>query len=77
MINTKGRSFWTEETPGGGTKLRTRSKLLIAILLFLVAALVYMLLLGIEGLQSGADAIIILAYGAIVLMVVLILLVKG
>lgn len=75
MTNTKGRSFWIRETSSGEIEYRTSSKVLLTILPLLLGALVYKLLIVIEGLEMGPEIIIVLAYGVVVLMVALILLV--
>lgn len=69
------RDFWVKETFHGGIKYRTSSKILFTILPILLAVLLYKLLLVIEGLESGAEIIMVLAYGIGVLMITLILLV--
>jgi len=75
MTISKGKSFWIKETPSGRTEYRVRTKVLFTLVPLLLAGLVYLLLMAIGGLESGADIIIVLAYGAIILMGVLILLV--
>ena len=75
VINTKGKSFWVKETFYGETEFRTISKVLFAILPFLLAAVLYTLLMVIEGMEKGPEFIVVLAYGIGVLMAMLILLV--
>ena len=64
----KDKSFWITETFSGGTEFRTRSKVLLTILSFVFAGLLYQLLIVIEGFPGGSEIIIALAYGVIVLM---------
>ena len=80
MTSTKGkrfwkRNFWIRETLSGDTEYRTSSKALFTILLLLLPALLYKLLIAIEGLEGGGDIIVVLAYGIGVLLISLILLV--
>ena len=72
---TQGKSFWIKETFSGGTEYRTRTKVLLVILPFLLAAVIYKLLIVMEGMEHGASVIVVLAYGVIVLMATLMLLV--
>lgn len=79
MTNAKGKSFWNKrfwfrETRDGGMEYRMSSKVLLSILPFLLAALLYKLLNVIEGLEKGPEIIVILAYGVGVLLLILILL---
>ena len=69
------KSFWIKETFSGGTEYRKRVKVLLSILPFVLAALLYKLLIMIESLDNGAGIIMALAYAVIVLMVTLMLLV--
>ena len=75
MTISKGKSFWIKETPSGRTEYRVRTKVLFTLVPLLLAGFVYLALMGIGALDSGADIIVVLAYGAIVLMGALILLV--
>lgn len=75
MTISKAKSFWIRETPSGGTEYRAITKVLFAVLPLLVGVLVYLSLMVIDELPSGAEIIVYLAYGIIVLMAVLILLV--
>lgn len=80
MTKSNGKSFWSrdfwiKETFHGGIEYRTSSKILFTILPILMAVLLYKLLIVIEGLESGAEIIMVLAYGIGVLMITLILLV--
>lgn len=75
MTISKGKSFWIKETPSGRTEYRVRTKLLFTLVPLILAGLVYLALMVIEGAESGADIIVVLAYGVIVLMGALILLV--
>jgi hypothetical protein len=80
MTNTNDKSFWSKgfwirETRGGETEFRTSSKVLVRILPFPLLALLYTLLIMIEGLERGPAIIIGLAYGIIVLMIAMILLI--
>jgi len=75
MTISKGKSFWIKETPSGRTEYRVRTKVLFTLVPLLLAGLVYLALMAIGALDSGADIIVVLAYGAIVLMGALILLV--
>ena len=74
MTTAKG-NFWIRRTHSGEIEYRTSSKVLFAILPFLLAGLLYKLLVVIEVLDKGAEIIVILAYGIGVLMAMLILLV--
>ena len=74
MTNAIGKSFWIRNTLSGGTEFHTSSKVLFVMLLLLLAVLLYPLLIAIEGLEGGAEIIVILAYGVGVLLVMLILL---
>ena len=67
-------NFWATETFHGGTDYKTRSIVLLAILPFVLAGLLYWLLIVFEDLPSGPEIIVALAYGAIVLMISLMLL---
>ncbi len=69
------KDFWIKQSFYGGLELRKHSKILVTVMPFVLAVLLYYLLIVIEGLESGAEIIMILAYGAIVLMVALMLLV--
>jgi len=69
------RDFWVKETFHGGVKYRTSSKVLFTILPIFLAVLLYKTLIMIEGLESGAEIIMVMAYGLGVLMITLILLV--
>ena len=75
MTISKGKSFWIKETPSGRTEYRVRTKVLFTLVPLVLAGFVYLALMGIGALDSGADIIVVLAYGAIVLMGALILLV--
>ena len=79
MADTKDKSFWKRdfwirETRRGRTEYRTVSKVLFAILPFVLAALLYKLLIVIEDLKKGPEIIIYLAYGVGILLLMLILL---
>jgi hypothetical protein len=67
--------YWIKETFHGGFEYRTSSKVLFTVLPILIAVLLYKALIVIEGLESGAEIIMILAYGIGILMITLILLV--
>jgi len=69
------KSFWVTETPRGVMGLRTRSKVVLTILLFLFAGLIFALLIVIDSLESGRDIIMFLTLLVVLLTVVLILLV--
>lgn len=75
MTITKRKGFWIRDTPGGDIEFSTISKVLFSILPFPIAALFYKLLVMIEDLKSGPEIIITLAYGIILLMAALVLLV--
>ena len=80
MTKSKGKRFWSRdfwimETFHGGIKYRTSSKILFTVLPILMAVLLYKLLIVIEGMESGAEIIMAMAYGIGVLMITLILLV--
>lgn len=75
MIDNKSKSLWIRETASGGIEYKTSSKVLISVLPFLVAALVYNLLIVLEGLEKGPAIITVLTYGIFVLVAVLMLLV--
>jgi len=75
VIYTKGKSFWIREGLYGEMEYRTISKVLFTILPFLLVALLYTLLMAIEGLERGPEIIVVLAYGIGILMAMLILLV--
>jgi len=75
MITAKGKGFWTRRTFSGEIEYRTSSKVLFTVLPFLLAGLLYWLLVAVEGLERGPDIIVILAYGIGVLLAMLILLV--
>lgn len=67
--------FWFKQTLSGGTSLRTRSKILFGLLPFLLAGLLYGLLIMTSGLENGPQIIRILAYAVIVLVIAMILLI--
>ena len=71
----KDKGFWVKATPGGETEFRKSSKVLFALAPFLVALLLYRLLIAIEGLEMGREIISVLAYSIVVFLVALILLV--
>ncbi len=75
MTTAKGKGFWTRRTLSGEIEYRTSSKVLFTILPFLLAGLLYKLLVAIEALEKGPEVIVILAYGIGVLLAMLILLV--
>jgi len=75
VTKTKRRSFWVEEMPDGELRYRTSSKLLFAMLIVLIPAVIYLLLILLEGLTGGPGIITALAYGVIVLVVVAMLMV--
>lgn len=80
MTNTNGKGFrrkkfWVRQKPSGEFEYRKRSKAFFTILPFLLAALLYKLLLVIDGLENGPAFIVFLALSTSVLMVALILLV--
>ena len=69
------RDYWIKETFHGGFEYRTSSKILFTVLPILLAVLLYKTLILIEGLENGAEIIMVMAYGIGVLMITLILLV--
>ena len=69
------REFWIKETFHGGIEYRTSSKILFTLVPILLAVLLYKLLIVIEGLENGAEIIMVMAYGIGILMITLILLV--
>jgi len=75
MTAAKGKGFWIRRTLSGEIEYRRSSKVLFAILPFLLAGLLYWMLVAVEGLDKGPEIIVILAYGIGVLLAVLILLV--
>ena len=75
MKRTNIRNFWIRDMPSGETEYRARSKVLFTILPVLLAALLYKLLIVIDGLERGGDIIMILGIGLSVLMATMILLV--
>lgn len=75
IAKTKRRSLWVEEMPDGELKYRTSSKLMFALLIVLIPAVIYVLLILLEGLTGGPGIIIAMAYGVIVLVVVAMLMV--
>ena len=68
------RSFWVEDTPSGGIRYRTGSKVMFTLLPIALAALFYKLLVVVGNLEHGPRIIVVLAYAVIILMVALILL---
>ncbi|MCB1858550.1 MAG: hypothetical protein KDI63_09770 [Gammaproteobacteria bacterium] len=67
--------LWFKKTAGGRLEMRTSSKALLSLLPIVLAGLVYRLLIFIERTESGPETIIVLAYGVVVLVAMLTLLV--
>ena len=74
MTAAKKINFWTIEKPGGERELRTSSKVFLTILPFLLSALLFQALIMFERVDGGSEIIKIMAYGLIVLVVVMSLL---
>lgn len=75
MSKLKTSSFWTREVRNGEREFRTFAKVLFSILPLLLAALVYLLLATIGATTHGAEIVAVLAYGVVVLVAMLTLLV--
>lgn len=75
MTPKKLASFWTKAARNGEREFRTTTKVLFSILPLLLAGLVYLLLVTIGATEGGADIVAVLAYGIVVLVAMLTLLV--
>jgi hypothetical protein len=75
MTKTDWKRLWIKDLPGGDREYRMISKVLFAVVLILIPAVIYGLLLLIEEATGGPMTILVLAYGVIVLMVAVMLVV--
>ena len=69
---TRGTNFWLRTTRRGASKFRTVTKVLITLLPFLLAGLLYQALVLIEDLEKGPEIIVAMAYGVGILVWMLI-----
>jgi len=71
MTDANSFDLWTKAKPDGERELRASSKVFLSLLPFVLGTALFQALVTFEKIEGGAEIIKVLAYGIIILVVVM------